>query len=101
MIEYREDGGNPMDKEELEWLVDRVESLVNDLKSTRGKNKELLSEKRRLQQKLVSLEKRYGQVEKEGGRVKDLMSQNKAYEKKCALLKHKITSMLAKVEALQ
>lgn len=90
-----------MDKEQLEWLADKVETLVDDLKSARGANKELLSEKRRLQQRLVSLEKRYGQVEKEGGCVKDLISQNKVYEKKCALLKHKITSVLAKVEVLQ
>ena len=90
-----------MDKDELGWLAEKVEALVDDLKSAREQNKELLATRRKLQQKLASLEKRYGQVDKEGKRIKDLITQNKTYEKKCALLKHKVTSMLAKVEVLQ
>jgi hypothetical protein len=90
-----------MDKDELGWLAEKVEALVDDLKSAREQNKELLAARRKLQQKLASLEKRYGQVDKEGRRIKDLITQNKTYEKKCALLKHKVTSMLAKVEVLQ
>ncbi len=90
-----------MDKDELEWLAAKVGGIVDDLKSARKQNKELLTEKRKLQQKLSSLEKRYSQVEKEGGRAKELTAQNKVYEKKYALLKQKVTSMLAKVEVLQ
>jgi len=90
-----------MDKDELEWLAARVESLVDDLKTARSKNKELLTEKKKLEERLSSLERRIRRTQKEGGQLADLAAQNKAYRKKCALLKTKVTSMLAKAEVLQ
>lgn len=90
-----------MDKEELGWLAEKVEALVDDLKSAREQNKELLTARGKIEQKMASLEKRYVQIEKEESRIKELIARNKVYEKKCALLKQKVTSMLAKVEVLQ
>lgn len=90
-----------MDKEELEWLAERVETLVEDLKAAKVTNKELLAEKKKLEQRLSSSARQIGKVDKEGSKVAELTAQNKAYKKKCALLRSKVTSMLAKVEVLQ
>jgi cell shape-determining protein MreC len=90
-----------MDRDELEWLAGRVESLVDDLKTAKRGNKELLAEKKKLEERLSSLERQVRRTQKEGDKLADLTVQNKAYKKKCALLKAKVTSMLAKVEVLQ
>lgn len=90
-----------MDKDELELLAGQVETLVDDLKAVRQKNKEILSEKKKLEERLSSLERQIKRTQKEGDKVADLAAQNKAYKKKYALLKAKVTSMLAKVEVLQ
>jgi hypothetical protein len=90
-----------MDKEELDWLEQQVEGMVNDLKTVKSSNKELLAEKKILEERLSSLERQVQRTEKEGDRAADLAAENKAYKKKYALLKTKVASMLAKVEALQ
>ena len=90
-----------MNKEELEWLAERVETLVEDLKAARAANKELLAEKKKLEQKLSSSARQIEKVDKEGNQLAELTAENKAYKKKCALLRTKVTSMLAKVEVLQ
>ena len=90
-----------MDKEELEWLAERVETLVEDLKAAKATNKELLDEKKKLEQRLSSNTRQIEKVDKEGSQLAELTAQNKAYKKKCALLSNKVTSMLAKVEVLQ
>jgi len=90
-----------MNKEELEWLAERVETLVEDLKAARAANKELLAEKKKLEQRLSSSARQIEKVDKEGSQIAELTAENKAYKKKCALLRSKVTSMLAKVEVLQ
>ena len=90
-----------MDKEQLEWLAGRVETLVEDLKAARATNKELLDEKKRLEQRLSSSARQIEKVDKEGNQIAELTAENKAYKKKCALLRTKVTSMLEKVEVLQ
>jgi hypothetical protein len=90
-----------MDKDELELLAAKVDSVVDDLKAVRDRNTELTTEKNRLEQRLSALEKQVRQAEKEGTRTKDLIAENKAYKKRCALMKTKVTSMLAKTEVLQ
>jgi DNA repair exonuclease SbcCD ATPase subunit len=90
-----------MDKDEFERLAVKVERVVDDLKTAKHKNKELSAAKKNLEQRLSSLEKQVGQTQKEGARFSELLAQNKAYKKKCALLKSRVTSMLAKVEGLQ
>jgi hypothetical protein len=90
-----------MNKEELEWLAERVETLVEDLKAARAANKELLAEKKKLEQKLSSSARQIEKVDKEGNQLAELTAENKAYKKKCELLRTKVTSMLAKVEVLQ
>jgi multidrug resistance efflux pump len=83
----------------LLWI--KIDTVVEDLKAARDANRELSAEKKRLEQRLSALEKQVRQVEKEGDRTNELFAQNKAYKKKCALMKSKVTSMLAKVEVLQ
>lgn len=90
-----------MELEELERLADRVEALVDELKQQREINRRLLSEKASLEQKVASLLKQLDKFEKEGNRIEELLAENKANKKKLALLKAKVTSMLAKVEVLQ
>ena len=90
-----------MDKEELEWLAGRVETLVEDLKAAKATNKELVAEKRKIEQRLSSHTRQIEKIEKEGNQVAELTAQNKAYKKKCTLLRSKVASMLAKVEVLQ
>jgi hypothetical protein len=90
-----------MDKDELEWLAAKVESVVEGLKAARHRNRDLLAEKKRLEQKLSSLEKQVRQGQKEGDQVSELVAQNKAYRKKYGMLKSRVASMLAKIEVLQ
>jgi len=90
-----------MDKDGLELLAAKVDSVVEDLKAVRDRNKELSTEKKKLEQRLSALEKQVRQGDKEGDRTKELIAENKAYKKRCALMKSKVTSMLAKVEVLQ
>jgi len=90
-----------MELEELERLADKVEALVDELKQQREINRRLLSEKASLEQKVASLLKQLDKFEKEGNRIDELVAENKANKKKLALLKAKVTSMLAKVEVLQ
>jgi chromosome segregation ATPase len=90
-----------MDKDELEWLAATVDNVVEDLKVARDRNKDLAAEKKKLEQRLSALEKQVRQAEKEGDRASQLVAQNKAYKKKWALMKSRVTSMLAKVEVLQ
>jgi cell shape-determining protein MreC len=90
-----------MDKDELEWLVAKVDTMVEDLKAARRRNEEMLTDKKKLEAKVSSLEKQIRRTQEEGGRVAELAAQNKEYRKKCALLKSKVSSMLAKVDVLQ
>ena len=90
-----------MDKQELEWLAERVETLVEDLKAAKAVNQELMSEKKKLEHELSSHGRQIEKVEKEGNQLAELTAENKAYKKKCALLRTKVASMLAKVEVLQ
>jgi len=90
-----------MELGELERLADKVEALVDELKQQREINRRLLSEKASLEQKVASLLKQLDKFEKEGNRIEELVAENKANNKKLALLKAKVTSMLAKVEVLQ
>lgn len=86
---------------ELERLAEKVENLVEDLKRARTEGHNLVAEKRRLEENLAHLDKQLRQSQKEGDQSEELVAQNKAYKKKQALLKSKVVSMLAKVEALQ
>jgi chromosome segregation ATPase len=90
-----------MEMDELQELSARVEKLVEDLKTARHDNESLVSEKKSLEQKLSVIERQVHRAQKEGDRTKELTAQNKAYKKKCALLKSRVDSMLAKVDALQ
>ena len=90
-----------MDKDELEWRVERVDNLVEDLKAAKVTNKDLLVQNKKLEQKLSSHVIQIEKIEKEGDRVAELTAQNKVYKKKYALLESKVASMLAKVEVLQ
>jgi FtsZ-binding cell division protein ZapB len=90
-----------MQKGELESLADTVEKVVENLKTAKAANKQLLTEKQELRQKVSSLEREAGRTLKEEDQISELTAQNKAYKKKCALLKSRIASMLAKVESLQ
>jgi hypothetical protein len=90
-----------MEKDELEWLAGKVDNIVEGLKAARHRNKDLLAEKKKLEQRLSSLEKHVRQGQKEGDRITELIAQNKAYKKKCSMLKSRVASMLAKIEVLQ
>jgi chromosome segregation ATPase len=98
---FESGGGNPMDKVDLQWLAGQVDEVVESLKTARSENKDLLAEKKELEQRLSSLEKQLRQMQKEGDRIGDLVAQNKEYKKKFAMLKSRVASMLAKVEVLQ
>jgi predicted nucleic acid-binding Zn-ribbon protein len=90
-----------MGLKDLESLAARVEAAVDDLVAVRDRNGHLEREKGELEQRVAALEKERKKGQKEAKRLADLSAENKAYKKKCALLKAKITSMLAKVEVLQ
>jgi len=90
-----------MQANEFERLAERVEKLVEDLKATRAEGHNLLSEKKKLEDKVASLEKQLRQCQKEGDRLNEHLAQNKAYKKKSVLLRSKVVSMLAKVESIQ
>ena len=90
-----------MERAELDNLARKVETVVDRLKVTKASNEELLSEKKRLEQRITSLDRQLHQSQKEGDQIKELVTQNKAYRKKCALLKSRVVSLLAKIEGLQ
>lgn len=86
---------------DLELLAAKVEAVVDDLKAAQNGNKELAKDNKRLGEQMALLEKEIQKSQKEGERTAELVAQNKEYKKKCSLLKSKVTSMLAKAEALQ
>jgi cell division protein FtsB len=88
-------------REDLESIAAKVETVVDDLKAAHHSNKELLKSNKRLEERIALLEKDVGSSQKEGERTAELVAQNKEYRKKFGLMKAKVTSMLAKVEALQ
>lgn len=87
--------------EELESLAVKVETVVGDLQAAKNSNKDLLNENKRLEERVISLEKQMDKRQKEGDRNAELLAQNKEYKRKCSLLKTKVASMLAKAEDLQ
>jgi outer membrane murein-binding lipoprotein Lpp len=90
-----------MPESELERLAETVDRLVEELKAARSDRQNVSSDKRKLEEKVAQLEKQLRQLQKEGEHTSELLAQNKAYKKKHALLKSKVVSMLAKVEAMQ
>jgi cell division septum initiation protein DivIVA len=86
---------------DLEALVAKVDTVVDDLKAAKNENKELAKENKKLEERIVSLEREMGKSHKEGEKTAELLAQNKEYKKKFSLVKTKVTSMLAKVEGLQ
>jgi cell shape-determining protein MreC len=86
---------------DLELLAAKVEAVVDDLKAAKNGNKELAKDNKRLGEQMALLEKEIQKSQKEGERTAELIAQNKEYKKKCSLLQSKVTSMLAKAEALQ
>ena len=90
-----------MEKSEMERLAEAVEKMVDRLKAITAKNKELMAQKKSLEDKVLSLQRQVEKNQKEGKQTGQLIADNKAYKKKCALLKTKVVSMLAKVDSLQ
>jgi len=90
-----------MEARELEALADRVEKIVEDFKAIKEDNEKLRRENQQLERKVASLEMLLEKNKKEVGRINELLAANKEYKKKCDLLKHKVTSVLAKFERLQ
>jgi uncharacterized coiled-coil DUF342 family protein len=90
-----------MPASELDRLAEKIDKLVDELKVSRSDKQSVSSEKRKLEEKVAHLEKQLRQLQKEGEHTSELLAQNKAFRKKHALLKSKIVSMLAKVEAMQ
>ncbi len=86
---------------DLELLAAKVEAVVDDLKAAQNGNRELVKDNKRFAEQMALLEKEIQKSQKEGDRTAELVAQNKEYKKKCGLLKSKVTSMLAKAEALQ
>ncbi|HVP57992.1 MAG TPA: hypothetical protein VMU02_07815 [bacterium] len=82
-------------------MADKIDKLVDDLKASKSDKHSALSDKRKLEEKVAHLEKQLRQLQKEGEHTSELSAQNKAYRKQHALLKSKVISMLAKVEAMQ
>jgi cell division septum initiation protein DivIVA len=88
-------------RDDLESIAAKVETVVDDLKAARDSNKDLLKTNKRLEERIAALERDMNSSEKEGQKTAELAAQNKEYKKRFGLLKAKVTSMLAKVEALQ
>ena len=86
---------------ELERLAERIDKLVEDLKTARAESHSLLSEKKKIEDRVASLEKQLRQCQKEGDRLDEHLAQNKAYKRKNVMLRSKVVSMLAKVENMQ
>jgi len=86
---------------DLELLAARVEAVVDDLKAARNRNSELAKDNKRLTEQMALLEKEIQKSQKEVERTSELVAQNKEYKKSFGLLKSRVASMLAKVEALQ
>jgi cell division septum initiation protein DivIVA len=84
-------------RDDLESIAAKVETVVDDLKAARDSNKDLLKTNKRLEERIAALERDMNSSEKEGQKTAEL----KEYKKRFGLLKAKVTSMLAKVEALQ
>ena len=87
--------------DDLELLAAKVETVVDDLKAAQNRNMEMTKETKTLEERIASLRNEKHKSQKEGERAAELLAQNKEYRRKCSLLKSKVTSMLAKVEALQ
>jgi septal ring factor EnvC (AmiA/AmiB activator) len=87
--------------EDLESMAARVEAVVDDLKAAKDRNKELLKAKKRLEERVASLEREIGRSQKEGKRAAELLDLNKTYKKNFTLMKTRVSSMLAKIEGLQ
>ena len=90
-----------MQTSELERLAEKIDKLVEELKTSKSQGHTLIAEKKKLEEKVAQLEKQLRQFQKEGDETSELLAQIKAYRKRNALLKSKVISMLAKVEALQ
>jgi hypothetical protein len=90
-----------MEANDLERLAERVDKLVEDLKAARADGRNLLSDKKKLEDKVAGLEKQLRQCQKEGDRLGEHLAQNKAYKRKSVLLRSKVVSMLAIVESMQ
>jgi ABC-type transporter Mla subunit MlaD len=86
---------------ELERLAEKIDKLVEDLKTAKSQSHTLVADKKKLEEKVAQLEKQLRQFQKEGDETGELLAQIKAYRKRNALLKSKVISILAKVEALQ
>jgi hypothetical protein len=90
-----------MPESELERLAEKIDKLVEELKAAKSDRHSVSSEKKKLEEKAAHLEKQLRQLQKEGEHTSELSAQNKAYRKKQALLKTKVISMLARIEAMQ
>jgi predicted nucleic acid-binding Zn-ribbon protein len=90
-----------MPVKELERLADKLDKLVEEIRTIRLEHHNALSEKKKVEEKVAHLEKQLRQFQKEGDHAEELSSQTKAYKRKHALLKSKVASMLAKVEGMQ
>lgn len=86
---------------DFDRLAEKIDKLVEDLKRARAESHGLGADKKKLEEKVASLEKQVRQSQKEGDHLAELLAQNKAYRKKNALLKSRVVSMLAKIESLQ
>lgn len=90
-----------MSHNDLERLAERVDCLVDDLKAARAESHGLRAQGKRLEEKVASLEKQLRHGQKEGGRLNELLAQDRAHKKRTALLRSRVVSMLARVEGVQ
>jgi predicted nucleic acid-binding Zn-ribbon protein len=90
-----------MQTSDFDRLAEKVDKLVDDLKRAKAESHGLAADKKKLEEKVASLEKQIRQSQKEGNHLAELLVQNKAHKKKNALLKSRVVSMLAKIESLQ
>jgi hypothetical protein len=90
-----------MQTSDFERLAEKVERLVEDLKRARAEGHGLVLDKKKLEDRVVGLEKQIRQSQKEGDHLAELLAQNKVFKKRNTLLKSRVVSMLAKIESLQ
>jgi septal ring factor EnvC (AmiA/AmiB activator) len=90
-----------METSEIEHLAEAVEKMVDRLKAITTKNKDLMAQKKSLEDKVLSLQRQVQKSQKEGKQTSQLIADNKGYKKTCTLVKTKVVSMLAKVDSLQ
>lgn len=90
-----------MQTSDFERLAEKVDRLVDDLKRARAEGHGLAGDKKKLEERVASLEKQIRQSQKEGDHSAELLAQNRAYKKRNTLLKSRVVSMLAKIESLQ